>query len=176
MLQTKRLCLRSIQVSDYQDIHNLLSFPAVDRYNTFGIPKSLDDTIQLMAPSLQHQSNQFAIVLKENNKLIGLAGFKLGPAKYQSAEIWYKLLPAEWGNGYATETAKALVQHCFETLNLHRVEAGCAVENTASINVLEKVGMQQEGRKRKTLPLKEGWSDNYEYGILKSEWVAKFKE
>jgi len=58
---------------------------------------------------------------------------------------------------------------CFNELNLHRVEAGCAVDNIGSIKVLEKAGMQREGRKRATLPLVSGWSDNYEYGILSSE-------
>lgn len=62
-----------------------------------------------------------------------------------------------------------MLEFGFTELNLHRIEAGCAVENTGSIRVLEKVGMIREGRKRKVLPLKNGWSDNFHYAILSSD-------
>lgn len=58
----------------------------------------------------------------------------------------------------------------FDHLKLHRIEAGCAVANTGSVKVLEKAGMLKEGRKRKVLPLKEGWSDNYEFAMLEEDW------
>ena len=48
-------------------------------------------------------------------------------------------------------------------------EAGTAVENIGSIRVLEKAGMTREGQKRKVLPLKKGWSDNYIYAILEDD-------
>lgn len=54
-------------------------------------------------------------------------------------------------------------------LKLHRIQAGCAVENTGSIKVLEKAGMIREGRRRQVLPLKSGWSDNFEYAILETD-------
>jgi hypothetical protein len=52
---------------------------------------------------------------------------------------------------------------------LHRIKAGCAVENIASIKVLEKVGMIREGRGRQLLPLKSSWSDNFQYAILETD-------
>ena len=61
------------------------------------------------------------------------------------------------------------MQYGFKELRLHRIEAGCAVENFGSIKVLEKVGMKKEGRKRKSLPLKSGWSDSFEYAILSTD-------
>lgn len=56
-----------------------------------------------------------------------------------------------------------------EKLKLHRIEAGCAVGNIASIKVLEKAGMIREGRLRQVLPLKSGWSDNFQYSILETD-------
>jgi RimJ/RimL family protein N-acetyltransferase len=50
------------------------------------------------------------------------------------------------------------------------MEAGCAADNIGSIRTLEKVGMVKEGRKRKVLPLKSGWSDTFEYAILESDF------
>jgi RimJ/RimL family protein N-acetyltransferase len=57
------------------------------------------------------------------------------------------------GKGYGTEVNRVL-DFGFNDLNLHRIKAGCAVENIASIKVLEKVGMIREGRGRQLLPLK----------------------
>lgn len=57
----------------------------------------------------------------------------------------------------------------FNVLQLHRIEAGCAVANIGSAKVMEKVGMKQEGRKRKILPLQTGWSDSFEYAILETD-------
>ena len=65
-----------------------------------------------------------------------------------------------------------MLQFSFEEIGLHRIEAGCAIDNIGSIKVLEKSGMHKEGCKRKVLPLKSGWSDTYEYAILKEDYIA----
>jgi len=70
------------------------------------------------------------------------------------------------GRGLATEAVKTLLLYAFDQLKLHRVEAGCAVDNKGSVRVLEKSGMQLEGRKRKVLPIRGTWSDNFMYAIL----------
>ena len=108
----------------------------------------------------------------EKGGFIGLVSLKLSSAKFNSAEIWYKINVEHWNKGYATEAIRAVIRFGFDRLKLHRIEAGCAVENLASIRVLEKAGMTQEGRKRQILPLKTGWMDNFEYAILDVEWKA----
>jgi RimJ/RimL family protein N-acetyltransferase len=57
----------------------------------------------------------------------------------------------------------------FESLHLHRIEAGTATENINSIRVLEKIGMTREGRRRKILPIRGEWYDNYHYAILEDD-------
>ena len=93
----------------------------------------------------------------------------MGNVKFQNGEVWFKLHPDFWGKGYGTEALKLILDFAFGDLNLHRVEAGCAVDNVGSARVLEKAGMIKEGRKRKVLPLKTGWSDNFEYAILDTD-------
>ena len=96
-------------------------------------------------------------------------GLNLASQKFKSGEIWYKLHPNYWGKGYATEALNRALDFGFDELKLHRIQAGCAVENIGSIRVLEKVGMTREGHKRKILPLKSGWSDNYHYALLETD-------
>ncbi|NOQ71307.1 MAG: GNAT family N-acetyltransferase [Crocinitomix sp.] len=169
-LETERLTLRLANSNDLAHIHHLHSFPEVDQYNTLGIPKDLKETETIMLPlfdaNIAREKYTFIIQDKTTQSFIGMAGVFPGKPKYKSAEIWYKILPQTWGKGYATETSKELIRFCFDTLEVHRVEAGCAVGNVASIRVLEKSGMQREARRRQLLPLAAGWSDNFEYAIL----------
>tara|TARA_R110000744_G_scaffold180013_1_gene299008 strand:- start:55 stop:369 length:315 start_codon:yes stop_codon:yes gene_type:complete len=104
---------------------------------------------------------------------MGLFGFKVGNPKYKRAEVWYKIHSDYWKKGYATEALKAILDFGFDTLKLHRIEAGCAVENIGSIKVLEKSGMVREGRLRQILPLKSGCSDNFQYSILETDKRSK---
>ncbi len=96
-------------------------------------------------------------------------GLKLGAKIYKKAEVWYILYPTYWNKGYATEVLAAMIDFGFATLHLHRIQAGCAAGNIGSIKILEKVGMVREGRGRQILPLRSGWSDNFEYSILETD-------
>ncbi len=169
---TERIRLRLIDLSDLEEIHKLHSLPEVDEYNTLGIPKNSAETKSIVEPWIAEnqlseiKSYTFAIENISNKKFMGLFGLKLGNEKYKSAEVWYKIHPDYWKKGYATEALKAIIHFGFETLKLHRIKAGCAVDNIGSLKVLEKSGMTREGRHRQILPLKSGWSDNFEYAIL----------
>lgn len=119
----------------------------------------------------QDQIANFTLTVEQvsDNAVVGVAGLKLAPKKYQRAEVWYKLHRDCWGQGLATELVQGLCEFCFAEKQLFRIEAGVAVENAASIRVLEKCGFTREGRLRKNLPLKSGMSDSFTYGLLSSD-------
>ena len=177
---TERTKLRLIESSDLESIHKLHSLLETDEYNALGIPQNMQETKSIIEPWIAEnrmhviKNYTFAIELKPSKNFIGLFGFKLSNEKYNKAEVWYKIHSDSWNKGYATETLNAILAFGFDNLKLHRIEAGCAVRNIASIKVLEKVGMIREGRGRQILPLKSGWSDNFEYSILETD-VRKAK-
>jgi len=172
---TERLKLRLIELSDLSSIHSLHSLPETDEFNTLGIPENIDETRKIIEPwILDNQQREitnhtFAIVQIKTNQFMGLIALKLGFKKYRRGEVWYKLHSDYWGKGFGTESLNGILDFGFGKLCLHRIEAGCAVNNIASIRILEKVGMTKEGRRRKILPLKSGWSDNFEYAILETD-------
>ena len=176
ILSTERVKLRFIELADLEAIHHLHSLPEVDEYNTLGIPENIDVSRSVIKPWIEDNQKAekvnftFAITDNDTSQFIGLIALKLGSKKFKNAEVWYKLNPTFWGMGYGTEALKGVLEFGFDKLGLHRIEAGCAVDNIGSIKVLEKAGMKREGRKRKVLPLKSGWSDNYEYAMLGDEW------
>ncbi len=167
---TSSLKLNPLTEGDMTDVHILNSHEKVARFNTIGIPSDLNATLEFHKPMIDNPDYiGWSIRLKDDNTFIGIMGLRLAPARFRSGEVHYSVIPKYWGRGFATEAVKAIVDLAFNTLNLHRIEAGCAVENCASIRVLEKTGFVKEGRKRKVLPLQNGWSDNYEYAILKED-------
>ena len=174
-IETERLMLSEISMSDLEDIHRLHSIPEVDEFNTLGIPKTLEETEKLIKPIILSRfknprgSYTWKICLKDSNHFIGLAGFTLSNDKFKLGEIYYKLHPDYWGNGYATEVAKRLVKKGFDDFDLQKVEAGVATENIKSIRVLEKIGMTREGLRRKILPIRGVWKDNYHYAIVRTD-------
>ncbi len=174
-LSTERLKLRLIELSDLDSIHTLHSLPETDKFNTLGIPENIEETKQIIEDWVSENKKPefknltFAIEQNGSQKLTGLIALKIGSEKFRNGEVWYKLHSEYWGKGFGTESLNAILSFGFEKLKLHRIEAGCAVENIGSIKVLEKVGMTREGRKRQVLPLKSGWSDNFEYAILQTD-------
>jgi RimJ/RimL family protein N-acetyltransferase len=175
ILNTPRLKLIEIHSSDLKTIHELHSLPETDEYNTLGIPESPEITQKVMQPYFDDQKMSvrkmccWKIVLRESGTFIGLAGMHLSNDRFRLGEIYYKLFPAYWDLGYATETAKCLVLAGFNQFGLHKVEAGVATENNRSVRVLEKIGMTCEGVRRKILPIRGEWKDNYHYAIVEDD-------
>ncbi len=174
-LTTDRLYLRPVTADDLADIHVLHSLPETDEFNTLGIPENIEQTKIILDNWIaannreQRRSYIFAVELLDEKKFTGLAGINPGKEKYRNAEVWFKFHRNFWNKGYATETLKKLIAFGFNDLQLHRIEAGCAIGNTGSIKVLEKAGMIREAHTRQLLPLKTGWSDNYGYAILSTD-------
>ncbi len=170
IFKTKRLLIRSISTLDLEETHDLLSSPEIDKFNTAGIPENILESKSIVDHWISNsKSFVFAIETLEERKFIGLIGINLGKEKYRNAEVWFKIKTAFWNKGFATEALKQIISFGFENLSLHRIEAGCAIDNIGSIKVLEKVGMTKEAHTRKLLPLKSGWSDNYGYAILSTD-------
>lgn len=174
-LKTERLNLKFISENDIEDIYYLQSLEETTRFNTSPSPNSITDSKILVQEWIVENNKKnskryiFKVELNENNRFIGLVGINLGKEHYKNAEVWFQYDYKFWNKGYATESLRKILEFGFINLKLHRIEAGCAIENIGSINVLEKVGMFREAHTRSLLPLKSGWSDNYGYAILSTD-------
>ncbi len=175
-IRSDRLLLKEIKRKDAEIIHQLHSLPEVDEFNTLGIPKNLKETKITIRPDIKDQQKStrsrfcWKIMLADNDTFIGLSGLFLSNDRFMRGELYYKLFPEFWGNGYATEVTKAIIKFGFDKYQLHRIEAGVATKNVASIRVLEKAGMKKEGMHAKILPIRGEWIDNFHYAILEDEW------
>jgi RimJ/RimL family protein N-acetyltransferase len=175
MLTTNRLLLREFVENDWRAVFEYQSDPAYLRYNPWLYRTELDVRSfvrMFMDWSLEvpRKKYQFAIVLKEEERLIGNCGIRMQTPHAQIADIGYEIDQRYWGQGYATEASLALLAFGFNQLHLHRIWAYCIAENTASAHVLEKIGMTYEGCQRESERMKNRWWDTLHYAILEHEW------
>jgi ribosomal-protein-alanine N-acetyltransferase len=91
---------------------------------------------------------------------------------HRSASLGYCLDDAAWGQGYATEAARGVLQWAFDTLDLNRVQAETDTRNTASARVLEKLGFIREGTLREDCVVNGDVSDSWVYGLIRRDWRA----
>ena len=179
-LITPRLRLRDLAITDLEAVHELLCIPETDEFNTMGLPENIAATRAILEGWLeQHQQQPAANYIRvmeqlSDGRFVGLIAMIGNKApKYKRAEIWYKIHKELFGLGYTTEAMKAILHFAFVTLGLHRVEAGCAVDHIASRRVMEKSGMQLEGRSRKILPIRGQWVDAFKYAILDTDYFEQ---
>jgi RimJ/RimL family protein N-acetyltransferase len=142
VLETERLVLRAPHLDDVKAIARLINDRRIAE-NTARIPHpySIADAEQFLA-TVNRRDGQatFAIVLKGH--FIGLCGIDPREA---DAELGYWLGVPYWSRGYATEAARAVIDHAFGDLGHDILQAGARVSNPASRRVLEKCGFQWTG-------------------------------
>jgi RimJ/RimL family protein N-acetyltransferase len=111
----------------------------------------------------------WVVVELATGAVVGTIGLDLFEDR-RSAELGYIYDPAVWGHGYATETARALVDHAFGRLGLDRIVSHAAVENRASCRVLAKAGLRRIGNGRFHAPARGRWFEGEFYRLTRSEW------
>jgi RimJ/RimL family protein N-acetyltransferase len=92
-------------------------------------------------------------------------------ARAAQAELGWVLDPGHTGHGYATEAVRALLDHCFSELGVHRVVANCFLGNATSWRLMERLGMRREGHAvAESLHRSGKWLDTLTYALLAVEW------
>lgn len=114
----------------------------------------------------------FAVAPAGGGPLIGTVSLR-HYARDRRAELGYWLTHAAWGQGFATEAARAAVAFGFQELGLARIYAQVLAGNTASLGVLDKLGMVNEGVKRQHVSKARRLHDVVIYGLLRDEWSAR---
>lgn len=148
--KTDRLTLRSFTESDIVDLHRIMGQPNMLRYFPSSSPPEVDRVEQLINFQLEHWElygyGWWAVEEKENSRFIGWAGLQFLPDTNE-VEIAYMIDRDYWRRGLATEAARSGLQFGFEQLKINEIVAIVHHQNSASIRVIEKLGMVFSQRK-----------------------------
>lgn len=170
----KNIILRTLELADCQEYYiNWLNDNETNQYLESRWSKHDISSVKNFVASINNSEHSYIFAIIQGTKHIG--NIKIGPIDYlyKFADIGYLIGEKScWGKGYATEAIGLILEFAFETLKLHRVEAGAYEQNIGSQKALLKNGFIQEGvfRKRKFLKTHDMYCDSYKYSVLKEEW------
>jgi RimJ/RimL family protein N-acetyltransferase len=149
ILETPRLILRRQVPADLNDLWALYCDPEITRYIP-DAPRTREEAREELEWHMNgHPRNPdlglWATIHKESGKFIGRCGLLPWEIEErQEVEVAYTIARQYWGQGLATEAARAILQYGFEQLNLFRLVCLIEPENAASQRVAEKIGMAFE--------------------------------
>lgn len=144
-IETDRLLLRMIGAGDLDHFAALLSDPDVVKYVGDGKPAGREEAVRALESIIKHWDThgfgRWAVVKKHTGEFIGFGGLR---SLFGTPEVVYHLAKAHWGHGYATELARAALRFGFEVRGYDRIVAITKPPNSASIHVMDKLGMRFE--------------------------------
>ena len=174
-LETDRLIVRNFRPEDWQDLQAYVSRPDIMWYERPW--DASDEACRQQVLDFSKSDRFLAVEWKACGKMIGhLYYSQIMPLDFMTWMLGYIFNSEFQHRGFATEACRAVLDHGFRTLGVHRVEARCSPENVSSWRLMERLGMRREGHSpkcvtfRKTPEGKAIWWDELRYGILDEEW------
>jgi RimJ/RimL family protein N-acetyltransferase len=144
VLETERLILRAPCLADVKAVASLANDRRIAE-NTLRIPhpyRLADAEAFIATANVGDQEIVFLTTLRDGT-ILGACGIAMLDGK--TPEVGYWLGVPYWGRGYATEAARAVIDHAFAALGHEKLVSGARVSNPASRRVLEKCGFQWTG-------------------------------
>lgn len=171
----RKTYLRPLEREDAKQCLAWFNHPEIRRSLLINQPINLRAEEEFIDKALQDEHKlTLGIVVQESNRLIGGTGLHEIDFKNRHAGFGIAIgEKEEWGKGYGTEATRLIVQHAFDTLNLHRLWLHVYEFNERGIRVYEKVGFRKEGVMRQHTYREGRYWDTMIMGILRTEWDAR---
>ncbi|WP_435949418.1 GNAT family N-acetyltransferase [Psychrobacter sp. DM8] len=182
-LTTERLILRQWQAGDYADFAQMNADAEVMKYFPKRLTTAQSDMIAHKCQQIIEDNGWgfWVVSLKQTNKFIGMVGLNQTHANMPfapSVEIGWRLQKRYWGQGYATEAARAALCFAFDELKFDEVVAFTAVINEHSQMIMKRIGMSntQDDFYHPMLDSKHSLAKQVLYKIKQEQWseVQKF--
>jgi RimJ/RimL family protein N-acetyltransferase len=173
-LHSERIYLREVRTEDADEAyHRWMNDPEVTRYlESRFFPTPIESLQNFINNQAADQNNVFmAICLRKDKRHIG--NIKLGPINWihRFAEIGILIGEKDfWGQGYGTEAIGLLVSYAFDSLNLHKLTAGCYEPQKASLKAFQNNGFQIEGVRKNHCYCDGTFVDAVLLGLINDKW------
>lgn len=187
-IETDRLILRPLALTDEDDLLEYQSHPEIVRYIPWpertreqvreALEKFISKSESSKNPDVLIDNGDFILLAWElkdgphKGKVIGQSNISMERKEDQYGEFGYVTHQNFQRQGYAFEASKALLNYAFTNFPLHRIVAMIDTRNPESARLAEKLGMRREGEFIESEFFKGDWCNMWEYAILKREFLA----
>ena len=175
-LETPRLRLRPLRLTDVDDVFAYASNPNLTRYTLWDTHRTREDSFRFVHNYAQSRyeeghADPLGLILKDGpDAVIGTVGVFWNTRENRALELGYALAEPYWGRGLIAEAGRAVIDYAFASTDALRVQAHHMAENVASGRVLEKLGLTREGTLRQALWHRGRAWDIVVYSLLRAEW------
>ncbi len=182
VLETERLILRNFKPTDIEDYWEYVQMPNVGPRAGWPAYTDKQKAIDWLENVECKKPNQFAIVLKDENKVIGSVDLmECVGSRYEgmgvedgAKEIGFVLSETYWGRGIVTEAARAVLSYAFDVLGIQNIYIGHAKANIGSGKVQDKLGFKIIGEVKNYRTWVDGTQTDFvARKMTKQEWDAK---
>jgi len=175
-IETDRLLLRDFGPDDFEAFYETSNDPAYRRYypedeTTRAFWEEIFGRILAGTEAAERTKYQLAACL-QNGELIGTCGLRIEVLEHQQASFGCAIGRAYWGQGYAYEASRSIIDYGFSSLPVQRVYAETISENVRARALAARLGMRLEGELRQHKFFKGRWWNTVIYAVLKEEWQA----
>ena len=171
VLQTDRLTLREIRLSDAEKIFEMRASKRVNQFiarpDMTKEEHAMDLTKKTMDAFEKGAGIGWAGILRDGNHIIGTCGFNYIDYPNLRAEIGGELSTQYWGKNLALEAVSAITEFGFSKMNLHSIEAKLSPENRGAIFILEALGFKKEAHFKDRIFFNNRFSDMVVYSLVK---------
>ncbi len=168
------IVLREWEKADAPASHAWAHDPDIVRFTLRTSADLLEEAQKALAAARSERRREYRLAIegRATGDVVGSAVLFHEARRHRRGEIGYFVRADQRGKGFATETARLLLELGFGALGLHRIWATCDPTNAASRRVLAKIGMAFEGRLREHYRGHDGaFRDELLYAILRAEWT-----
>ncbi|RDB34233.1 GNAT family N-acetyltransferase [Exiguobacterium sp. RIT594] len=176
ILKTARLQLIEVTPEHAPALFHILSNEDVTRFYGMDPLREQEHALHIIESFKQtfdsRQGIRWGMVTRDSGTFIGTIGLNHLSLYSKKAEIGFELDPAHWRRGYVAEAIEAVLAYAYETLGLYRMGAVTFLENTASIQLLTRIGFEEEGILRGYLFQGGTSHDGRIFSLLKPDYQA----
>lgn len=166
------VAVREFDMADVADVHKVVGDDRVTDWLSYA-SRDLDEARGMVQRIIGFAAEEprtdfsLAVVRPADDRVIGFC--RIGLSGVKAGKLGYAIAHDEWGRGYATDTARTLIEFGFTKLGLHRISAAIGPGNIGSVRVVEKLGFTREGTLRDHVFTNGAWRDSVLFSLLASE-------
>jgi [ribosomal protein S5]-alanine N-acetyltransferase len=175
-LTSERLVLKPHRAENFERLHAWKNDHEINAMSADSVkPSSEDESRKTLERWMQESDDiiHLAIHLADSDELIGFLHIALIEPEHRRCKIGIVIGEKQhWGQGHGTEALRRAVDHCFTDMDMNRIGAETYASNPRSLGMLERAGFVREGVLRESVYKDGGFVDEYQYGLLRSDWEA----